>query len=139
MFTWPRTDDLLILDSEWLLRRVNPNWIVFDNNLGRCRPSTQCFKGQDLSVYRESLLTNSTDILEEKHPGWGLIKFTTGLARQLKQLVVPDAEIDPMWPGDPCIHAHALVCGKKPGSTCDEFARNSQWIRMPTMRPPECE
>jgi hypothetical protein len=36
-------NDPSILDEDDLWRRIRPDWVVFDENLGRARPTSQAF------------------------------------------------------------------------------------------------
>ena len=53
-------DGAEVLDASRLLRRVPPTWIIFDDNLGRWRPTSAAFEddrdGDPMSVYRRDII-----------------------------------------------------------------------------------
>ena len=127
-------DDLTITDDAALWRRI-PSWhFVYDENLGRMRPSSAAFDndGDDhpMSIVLAELVLvsgrNHTEILAG-HIGFALAQFTAGLARSKQQGVQRDPLSD-----EP---AHALVFGKKSGSVKRAFANASQWIVPPLEKP----
>lgn len=124
------TDDTSIVDGEWLLRRIPPYHFVFDDNLGRVRPSTAAFDndqdGSPMSVALESGVIADgrlpADVLRG-HPGFALARITAGLARSKQQGIVRDPLENES--------AHALVFGKKTGSTKKAFANECEWVVHP--------
>ncbi|MBM4092888.1 MAG: hypothetical protein FJ276_26295 [Planctomycetes bacterium] len=127
----PYVDDLTISDASPLWRRIPPWHFVFDQNLGRVRPSTAAFEdhpdGTPMSVVLgdevlgaarepQSVLTG--------HEGFGLVTFPAKVARANGQAIVRkplDAE-----------PAHAEVFGKKTTAVKKAFVKASEWI----VRPP---
>ena len=112
-----------IADSEVLLRRLQPDWIV-PGDRERMRISSAAFKHEELSVLFESLLKRQGRPVEDAlrgHPNDSLCSITAGLARKLGQRVVHDTEP----PNDP---AHGLVLGKKTKSAANRFAREARWV-----------
>jgi hypothetical protein len=122
-------NDAIIVDSEALLRRLHPNWIV-PGDRDRMRISSAAFKDEQLSVQFQSLLLQQgrpvADALKE-HPDNSLCSVTAGLARDLGQAVVYDTQP----PHDP---AHGLVLGKKTKSIANRFAREARWV-IPSAAP----
>jgi hypothetical protein len=104
----PFVNDENIADAELLLRRVPGLWWVFDNNLGRRRPTTAAFHDVEMSVARELVMRANgklpTAVLDG-HEGFGLVSITAHLARQLGQAVASDP-----LPDQP---EHAIVYGRK--------------------------
>jgi hypothetical protein len=116
-------NDSSIVDSEVLLRRLQPDWIV-PGDRDRMRISSAAFKHHELSVQFESLLKRQGRPVEDAlkdYPGSSLCSITAGLARELGQGVVYDTEP----PHDP---AHGLVLGKKTKSVANQFAREAKWV-----------
>jgi hypothetical protein len=117
------TDDGSI--DGYLYRRVRPDQIVFDQNLGRRRPSSAAFKNPDLSTDAAAVL--SADGLDwhfslEGYPGYSLVQFTAAFCRGL---------------GLPVIHkplpenrAHTEVHGKKRQPVADAFVRDPDWVHL---------
>lgn len=122
-------NDASIVDSEVLLRRLHPNWIVPGDG-DRMRISSAAFKDEELSVQFESLLRRQGRPVEDAltgYPDYSLSSITARLARELGQRVVYD--IQP--PNDP---AHGLVLGKKTKSVANRFAREARWV-VPSEAP----
>lgn len=117
------TNDPDIANSEVLFRGLRSDWIVPGNH-GRMRIASAAFKNEEMSVLIESVLRaggrteqNALDAC----PGDSLCSITAGLARELGQGVVHEA--DP--PNDP---AHGLVIGKKSKTIANRFAREAVWV-----------
>jgi hypothetical protein len=122
-------NDVSIGDSEVLLRRLHPTWVVAGDQ-GRMKISSAAFKHDELSVQFESLLRQQgrpvEDILKG-FLGYSLCSITARLARELGQGVVYDTKP----PNDP---AHGLVLGKKTKSVANRFAREAMWV-IPSEAP----
>lgn len=120
------TDDPGIPDSEVLFRALRLSWIVPGDN-GRMRVSSGAFKNEEMSVLVDSVLKaagrTEQDALAAV-PGDALCSITAGLARELGQGVIYDAEP----PNDP---THGLVLGKKTQSVANRFARAAVWVIPP--------
>ncbi|MFN0171445.1 MAG: hypothetical protein ACKV22_33940 [Bryobacteraceae bacterium] len=127
------TDDPNIASDEILFRGLRPDWIVPGNH-GRMRIASAAFKNHDMSVLIDSVLRSdgrtANDALNAC-PGDSLCSITAGLARELGQGVVHDA--DP--PND---SAHGLVIGKKTMAVANRFARDAVWV-IPPEAPPIVE
>lgn len=129
-------DDHSIADAEDLWRRVHPEQVVRDNNLGRVRPSSAAFKAYELSCLLASqdtperaLAATADDGLSWGKKGFSLAAFAAGLARRLKQAVCRDPT-----PEDP---SHVLVVGqKKSGRVSGTFAEEARWVGDPPTLPP---
>lgn len=122
-------NDASILDSEVLLRRLPPDWVVAGDQ-GRMKISSAAFKHDELSVQIESLLRQQGRPVEDALKGYpdnSLCSITAGLARELGQGVVYDTE-------PPNDRAHGLVLGKKTKSVANRFAREAKWV-VPSEAP----
>jgi len=49
-------DEVAIADDAGLLRRIHPDQVIDDKNLGRVRPSSGAFRDRELSVDAEPIL-----------------------------------------------------------------------------------
>lgn len=131
-------DDGTIEDRCALLRRIHPNWLIYDANRECVRITSAAFKDQELSVHVGADITEQgidlETILQEKHGEYALASITAGLARDHKQVVCRDPQEDQL--------CHGLVCGaKKPKrefrgrrvATCKAFAEfaTENWIVPP--------
>lgn len=125
-------DDPTIGDAAPLWRRIpiDPNHLIFDENLGRIRPSSAAFddhpNGTPMSVVLgEEVLTagRQPESVLIGHDDYCLASFTAGLARSLKQGVrrSPLSE-------EP---AHAEVFGGKTKKVRKTLAVGSTWIIAP--------
>lgn len=124
-------DDLSIGDVEDLWRRVHPDQVVRDHNLGRVRPSSAAFKDPQLSCLLASedtadraLSAKGNDGVPWRDKGFSLAVFAASLARRLRQTVCRAPT-----PADP---SHLLVIGKKKSSsTSCTFAEEARWVGEP--------
>lgn len=122
-------DDPSIRDEAQLWRRINPNWMVFDENQGRSRVSSQAFQnleGDKLSVLLEELVRETgrrPEDLIASFPGFGLATISAGFARELQQGVIRAPE-----PDEP---AHSHLVGKKSKSVQKALARHAEWVVVP--------
>src|SRR5689334_22896980 len=101
-------DDGSIPDGACLLRRIRPDQIVDDANLGQRRPSSAAFKDPDLSVDAEPILqANGLDwkFSLQGYPGFSLVNIDAKHARA-KALAVIHKPLG----GNP---SHTEVVGKK--------------------------
>lgn len=121
------SDDPNISDHAALLRRVHPDWVIQDENLGGYRPSSAAFQDSSdtpMSVYVEDLVTAAQrtpgDLLRS-YADHSLCGFTAGVARQLGQRVATL----PSVPEEP---AHGWVVGKKTGSVRRALKNASYWV-----------
>src|SRR5207245_459731 len=84
-------DDGSIANEHDLLRRVRPDQIVHDENLGWRRPSTAVFKDPELSADSEHILTqNGLDwtFSLKGYDGYSLARFRASAARQATPPVI---------------------------------------------------
>lgn len=115
----PCANDPGIVNDDDLWRRITPDWVVFDKNLGRVRPSSAAFRDQSLSVLLAREDNEERALTGWREKGFALAAVTAGLARQLHQLVCRDPT-----PADP---SHCLVEGKK--KRADEtLAKAARWV-----------
>jgi hypothetical protein len=128
----PVGDDLTIGGEAQLWRRVHPDWIVFDANVGRARLSSQAFQNlvdDKLSVLLEEIVRaggrTPLDVLAQ-YSGYCLASFSVGFARQYQQIVVRAPE-----PDEP---AHCHLIGKKNKSVQRALAKQAEWVIPPTAR-----
>jgi hypothetical protein len=121
----PDVDDGSIADDHNLLRRVRPDQIVDDANLGIRRPSSAVFKDPELSADSEDILLQSGSDWRfslQGHAGYSLARFRAGTARQL---------------GLPVIHkplqdngAHVEVHGRKAQGIANTLVTASWWAHL---------
>ena len=123
-------DDPSISNTEVLLRRLQPDWLVPGDH-GRMRIASAAFKHEEMSILFLTLMHRQSRTSAEAlggYPDNSLCSIMAGLARELGQGVVYD--LDP--PNDP---AHGLVIGKKTKSIANRFAREAVWV-IPEVAPP---
>ncbi len=126
----PYRDDPTIANDAPLWRRIPPWHFVFDENIGKWRPSSAAFDdhpdGSPMSAVLGQQVINSgrtaASILDA-YEGFALAYFTAGLAREYRQGVMRKP-----LPEEP---AHAEVFGKKTNSVKKAFAKKCQWIVPP--------
>jgi hypothetical protein len=116
-----------IPDDSGLLRRVTPNQIVPDKNLGKRRLSSGAFRDRQLSVDAECLLNAAgldwTFSLRD-HPNFFLVRLTAGFARGHKQQVNHSPQADNDY--------HAEVVGPKSESICRALRDGADWVKKPS-------
>lgn len=122
-------DDPTIADEAHLWRRVTPDWLVFDANLGCRRLSSQAFQNLEadrLSVLLAQMVEESgrtpADVLSG-YPGYSLASVLAGFARQHQQMIVRAPEA-----GEP---AHCHMVGKKPKAVQKALAKHAVWVLPP--------
>jgi hypothetical protein len=123
-------DDGSIADDAGLLRRIRPDQIVDDANLGSRRPSSAAFKDHDLSVDAEPILaSNGLDwkFSIKDHPGYSLARFEAKSARAKTLSVVPKPLVD-----NP---AHTEVIGKKSQAIAKHLVAQSMWAYLEPKPP----
>jgi hypothetical protein len=118
-------DDGSIANDHDLLRRVRPEQVVDDENLGLRRPSSAVFKDPELSADSEHiLLQNGSDwsFSLQGYNGYSLARFKAGAARQH---------------GLPVIHiplqgnsAHVEVHGKKTQGVANSLIAACWWAHL---------
>jgi hypothetical protein len=122
-------DDPSIRDQDDLWRRIQPEWIIFDEALGRNRPSSAAFQdssdGTAMSVDLAKLRSGTAEALAS-YPGHGLASFTAGFARRDCRQGVDHT------PEEGGYDAHASVWGDKPKSVRNRFAKAANLIGRPS-------
>lgn len=136
-----RVNDPSVSSCSELWRRIHPKQIIFDESLGKIRPSSAAFKdstnGTPMSVLSARLVSRSGrdefSVLRP-FPAEALAAFTAGFARSQQQGI----ELAPLE-NEP---AHAHVFGSKEKRVRNEFAKRSIWAVEPDSKrlvvlPPE--
>jgi len=121
----PDLDDRSIADDVGLLRRIRPDQVVHDKNMGQERPSSAAFKDPHMSVDAESILSaNGLDwkFSLRNTPGYSLVRFAAGAARLRQLAVVHKPEAD-----NP---AHTEVVGKKTQAIANHLVQESSWVLL---------
>ena len=115
-------DDASISDNEVVLRRISERAYIFDENLGRFRPSSQAFlqNGPDglVSVYLESETTHDAVAAEGLEPY--LAAITVEELRELGLGIVRD----PLSGGP----GHCEITGRKTRGILNHIARQARWV-----------
>ena len=121
-------DDQSVTSDTELWRRI-PNWpkrVVYDENLGRLRPSSANFddhpNGTPMSV---AIADGNVTPQQALHPHseFFLVGFTVGLARSHSLGIIRQPLPDQPW--------HGEVTGKKTGSVKNRLARQCYWVVAP--------
>jgi hypothetical protein len=122
-------DDPNIADADVLWRRVRPDWVNWDENVGAWRPSSAAFQnssdGSPMSVLIEKIVITTNraaiDMLSGRYADHSLCAFTAGFARELGHQVatLPRVLDEP---------AHGWVAGKKTESVKQKMKRRSEWV-----------
>lgn len=81
-----KDDPIGIPDDTRLFRRINPQWIVYDENVKAWRPNSQNFQdskdGTPMSVFAENVAVASgetpLDFLKGQWEAWSLSAITAG-------------------------------------------------------------
>ena len=129
-------DDPSIKDTCQLLRRIplKPSHCVWDENLGRYRPTSASFEdhpnGSPMSVTLADELLASGRPLEDGLAGlegYALARISAGFVRKLGLGVAREPLID-----EP---AHAVVIGKKSKKAKSALAKAAAWIVAPPQTP----
>jgi hypothetical protein len=118
-------DDGSIPDDAGLLRRIHPDHVTDDKNLGRRRPISGAFMDKEMSVDAESILRQHGLDLSfslRNWSGFSLARFRAGAARARGLSVVHD----PCPEDQPDNPAHTLVIGATQ-ATARHLARNCEW------------
>lgn len=123
-------DDPTVADQAELLRRIPPRHFVFDEGIGRVRPSSAAFEddadGDPMSAYRRDIVDSETGGLQRVmagHAGFGLASLTARQFRFEQQTICPD----PL----PEESSHAKICGPKPHSVRRRLAKQAIWAIEP--------
>jgi hypothetical protein len=118
-------DDGSIADDADLLRRIRPDQIVDDKNLGTRRPSSAAFKDPAMSVDAETILRQhglDWKFSLRNHSGYSLARFKAGAARAKALAVVHKPE-----QGNP---AHTEIIGKKTQGAANHLVSASTWVHL---------
>lgn len=130
-------DDPSIADGHPLWRRIPPGRWTYDHNLGRLRPTSDCFRyspedpetgeRDPMSVILGAEIASTDDALAG-HAAFKLVTFAAGRARQLELGVCRD----PL----PTMEAHALVFAPTksdiPTSARRRLAEEAGWVIAPS-------
>jgi len=115
-------------DGTAVWRRVPnwPHWIVFDENLGRMRPSSLAFEdnrdGTAMSAFLEGHGNSVEDVLRG-HEGYALASVAAGLVRSKGLKIIHD-------PLDG-LPAHVEVRGTKTKQIKSALAKMAEWVVPP--------
>ena len=118
-------DDGSVADDACLLRRIRPDQIVDDENLGTRRPSSAAFKDPDLSMDAEPVLkANGLNLKStlEGYPGFSLVNIDARHARAKGLAVIPKPQKD-----NP---AHTEAVGKKTQAISRYLVANAVWVHL---------
>jgi hypothetical protein len=127
-------DDPSIDNGDEVWRRIVnlPSLAVFDDNIGRRRPSSGAFedpKGSSMSVGIASVAAQHArqpvDLIAN-YPGSGVVGLSVGLLRQLHQGVVRRP-----LPDSP---EHGEVVGTKSHRVRSRMAKESRWLIEPVLQ-----
>jgi hypothetical protein len=121
----PDVDGGSIADGADLLRRIRPDQIVDDKNLGARRPSSAAFKDPTMSVDTEPILHQhglDWTFTLRNHSGYSLVRFKAGVGRAETLAIVHKPE-----PGNP---AHTEVIGKKTQGVANRLVAASTWAHL---------
>lgn len=113
---------LPIPDDAVLWRRIHPDHVVDDDNLGRKRPTTAAFRDDELSVVVAKADRDPQSVLIGLEK-FSLVSIIAGTARALGLEVSPDPTGD-----EP---AHALILGRKTRSIQNALAKAAVWVVGP--------
>ena len=116
------SDDGSIADTELLLRRITPQWLVTNNTTGEKRLSSQAFQNyreRDAFSINFGSMHQSPQEVVNAFPDYGVVSFSAGEVRQLNQGVTPDA-----LPDDA---SHGHVNGAKPKSVLKKLVSLAKW------------
>lgn len=93
MFGEAPGDDATIPDDAILWRRIHPDQVILDSNLGRRRPSNAALRDEELSVILAEP-GRDPQIVLANYPGRFLVSLPAGTMRDLATWVVPPPEQD---------------------------------------------
>jgi hypothetical protein len=115
-----------IADDAGLLRRVIPEWVVDDKNIGGKRLSSAAFKDPATSVDVEPMLEAAGldwSHCLRNHPGHSLVRIQAVTARGLGQAVVHAPIVGEN-------EAHAEIRGKKTQGIANRLRDAAQWVHL---------
>ena len=115
---------LSIADEQQLWRRIpnRPSYVIYDENLGRPRPTSLAFDDPRMSVTIDEGRTTLAQLLIG-HDGFFVASLETGFVRALGQVLERK----------PLSHdlSHAEVVGNKTRSICSRMAKTAGWVVAP--------
>jgi hypothetical protein len=120
-------DDLTILDSEVLLRRVPSRHVIWDKKYAQWRAASSAFEDHDngtpMSVVIEGEVSaqgRQPDSVIANFPTYSLVRFSAGEARQLGLGLIRSPLAD-----EP---AHAEIFGKKTKAVKKKLSLFATWV-----------
>ena len=119
-------DDPAIGDDALLYRRIHPRHLIWDDNEGRIRPSSNAVNPVEMSVNHDATLNedgHEPSWVLRKDPEHHLSSVTAHLARELGQAVWLDPLDEEAEYGPD--QSHAIVEGKKKGSKAGRLAKEA--------------
>lgn len=126
-------DDPTITKDAALWRRVSPQQVILDKNIGRLRPSSAAFSnstdGTPMSILFGEIVKatgRKPETILAEYPTFSLTSITAALARQHNQAVLKDTFGD-----EPSEPAHGYVAGKKTKGVKKAFSLNATWVIAP--------
>lgn len=131
-------DDSSISGATRLYRRLHPTQLVWDDNEGRLRPTSNAFKGEVLSVNIGDEMERrglGIDFVLRFDPNHHLASVAAALARELQQHVWREPLVGhPKYGDDP---THGNVEGRKKGARASAFAKQAEvdLIRPESLAP----
>src|SRR5215470_3074028 len=133
-----RNDDPVGIPSGTrLLRRINPEWVVYDRNDKQLRPTSQNFQdskdGTPMSVFAENIAFEHGEtpesFLKGRWAAWHLAAVPVDWMRQNGQIVYLDPDNqDP----DDRHYSHAAVQGHKDPKTRRKLGEKYEWVVPPS-------
>lgn len=120
-------DDGTIENDHNILRRIRPDQVVLDQNLGIRRPSSAAFKDPELSADSEHILGKlglDWQFSLRGCPGYSLARLKAGVPRGLGLPVL----LKPIDGND----AHVEVHGKKTQGTANSLVVACSWAHLET-------
>jgi hypothetical protein len=121
-------DDPRIPDSAELWRRIPPDWVTWDDEQQRLRPSSQAFKNHResgaISVFLANAISGPEYALQPPNENFYLASITAGFARSVGLAVTADPPV-------PDVIGHAWLKGLRSNKTSLKLARGARWVVAP--------
>lgn len=120
-------DDVTIPDDAELWRRIHPDWIIWDDAVGRRRVSSQAFQDHPRSGMMSFCLSSEVEgphVPLAGHPGYFLVGITAGERRALGFIL----SRDPPMPGE---IGHVWVSGPSKKKRRRPILDACRWIVAP--------
>jgi len=132
-------DPVAIPNEVRLFRRIHPEWVVYDKNRERWRPTSQNFQdsrdGTPMSVFAENLAQAHGELpahfLLGRWSEWGLAAVVAGQVRELGQRVYPDPHNQDQ---DERFESHAAIAGSKAKNVMKQMSGWAEWVITPRAR-----